>query len=234
MPSPIIALDLIKTAMRYGGVIATGETPSAAETQDGLQALNDVLERFSLDQMAVYGSASVAFNTVAGTAVYTMGPGGTWGAARPTDIIEAFCTFGGVDFPLQQITQIEYNEIALKTIRTPIVQQFAYVNAFPQGLVYLYPTPSQAVAVTLSLNTPLAQVASSATLLALPTGYMRALAWAVWLELAPQYGITPTQFHVSRAVEAYAGIKRSNRVPQIAKFDPSLTSSDGFTIRFLG
>lgn len=234
MPSPVVALDLIKTAMRYGGVIATGETPSAAETADGLQALNDVIERWNIDRMAIYASDVVAFNTVAGINSYTMGPGGTWGSERPLTIMDAYCTLNGVDFVMRSITQEEYNRIGLKTIGTQLVQAYTYINSFPMGQVLLYPTPSAVLSVKLNFTTQLSQVANSAVTLSLPPGYARALAWSMWIELASQYGQEPTAHAVRSAQGSYAAIKRSNHTPNIATFDRALLKTDALTIWLAG
>ena len=43
------ANDVIKGAMRLLDKVAAGETPTAAEAQDGLQALNQMMHAFALD-----------------------------------------------------------------------------------------------------------------------------------------------------------------------------------------
>jgi hypothetical protein len=99
MPSGITAGELIKSSLRLIGAIGTSEVPTADEFTDALNALNDLLETWSTQNLAVYGSADVTFNTVAGTATYTIGPTGAWVTDRPVRINDApICTFGGVDF----------------------------------------------------------------------------------------------------------------------------------------
>ena len=50
--------------MRLIGTIATGETPTADETADGLLVLNDMLENWSTETLSVWGSSNQTFNTV--------------------------------------------------------------------------------------------------------------------------------------------------------------------------
>src|ERR1700752_1631654 len=106
MPSGMTASDLIKTSLRNINAIATGETPTSDELNDGLVMLNDLLENWSTQNLAVYGQQDVTFNTVGGTASYTIGPTGAWVTARPVRINDyPYCTVNGSDFPIQPISQ---------------------------------------------------------------------------------------------------------------------------------
>src|SRR5882757_50714 len=127
MPSPTTAGALITSSLRLIGAIATGETPTAAEINDGISTLNDLLENWSTQNLAMYGSAVEIFPTVAGQAIYTIGPTGNWNTARPVRISgDGYCTFNGVDFPVEQIGQGQYDAIGLKTQQQPIVEKLLY------------------------------------------------------------------------------------------------------------
>lgn len=220
MPSPIIAIDLIKTAMRLIGAIATGETPSAEESFDGLRALNDVLERWSLESLAVYGSLPEAFATVAGQATYSMGPGGNWNTDRPPTIDNLYTTVDGFDYPAAEWSLEQYNAVGLKSQRQPIVERWVFINDAPLAQVILWPTPSRATPITIDAPRILTQVAAVATTLILPPGYASALQYAVAEELAPQYGSPIDVSARARATKAL--IKRSNRTSRTMSFDPTL------------
>lgn len=223
MPSPIIAIDLIKTAMRLIGAIATGETPSAEETADGMRALNDVLERWSLESLAVYGSLPDVFATVTGQSTYTYGPGGNWNADRPVAIDNLYTTVQGVDYPAAQWSLEEYNAVGIKSQRQPIVERWVFINDAPLAQVILWPTPSAGTPITIDAPRLLTQVAASSTTLTLPPGYASALQYAVAEELAPQYG-SPIDVS-ARARAAKALIKRANRTSRTMSFDPTLLPS---------
>lgn len=220
MPSPTTALAIITTAMRKIGAIATGETPSAEETTDGLQALNDVLESWSTESLAVYGSLPDAFTTVAGQSTYTFGPGGNWNSDRPTVIDNLYTTVNGVDYPATEWTLEQYNAVAIKTQRQPIVERWIFINDAPLAQVILWPTPSQATPIVIDAPRILTAVAGPATTMILPPGYARALQYAVGEELAPEYGST---IDISaRARSSKALIKRANRTSRTMSFDPTL------------
>lgn len=223
MPSPTTALDLIKGAMRLIGAIATGETPTADEANDGLVALNDVLEGWSLEGLAVWGSSNQTFNTVPGQRTYTIGPGGDFDTDRPVALFGGYCTFGGVDFPIGVVDQMAYNRIALKSQQQPIVEQMLYVNETPLGRLTLWPVPSNSIPLVLSCGRVLTSVATLATTLVYPPGYAKALRYALAVHLAAEYGKIPTADVATIARDSKGNIKSANNVIPLMAFDSVLT-----------
>lgn len=223
----MIALDIIKTAMRHIGVLAVGETPSADQTNDGLASLGDVIGTWNNSSLLVWQSSVEAFVTVAGQAAYTIGATGNWVTTRPVSIGPSFATYSGIDYPLQSLTYDEYNMIGLKTIQSSILSGISYVNDFPNGKVYLYPTPSTAVTISLDTATAITAPLLSSTTLSFPPGYSRALQWDLAIEIAPQYGMELTDKQLRIAASAKAAIKRANHVPVVASFDAALGGGNG-------
>lgn len=217
MPTTVLAI--ITKAMQHIGAIATGETPSAAESADGLIAFNDVLETLNLQNLAVYGAAAEAFTTIAGQARYTIGATGDWVTSRPVSIGEAFCTVQGIDFPIDSWTYPEYMAVAYKADRSSIIERLVYVNDYPLGVIYLFPTPDAAVTVSIDTMRQLTAATLVSDTVSVPPGYARMLAYAVAVELAPQYGAAPP---VAYAAATLALVKRANRVPALASFDATL------------
>lgn len=227
MPSPTTVLNVISTAMRHLGALASGEVPNADEAADGLAAFNDVLETWSLQSLAVYGSDVDTFTTVGGQAIYTMGPTGNWVTQRPVqNISSAYCTINGVDFPIGIWTAVEYDAIPVKAVGSNIIERLAYINDFPNGIVKLYPTPTSAISVSVNSARVLTNATDVGQVLSLPPGYIRALNYAVAVELSSQYGgVVDVSAH---ARSALAHIKTANRVRPVMSFDPAITGSDGF------
>lgn len=219
MPSPVVALDLITSAMRQLGVLATGEVATADEANDGLIALNDVIETWNIEGLTIYGSLPSTFTTVQGQYIYTIGPTGNWVATRPPSILDAYCTVQSVDFPIGAWTLDQWMAQPIKTIQQQIIERLVYVNDFPNGQIILWPTPASAISVTLNFDRQITQAATLATTLSLPPGYVRALRYAIAVELAPSYG--------GQDLSAYARstksiLKRANRTPMVSSFDPAL------------
>jgi|SRR6185503_5475358 len=96
------ANDIITGALRFINQYAPGESLAAADAQDALQTLNDLLDSWSTDQASVYASNENTFNYVAGQYEYTIGnyDGGEFagtvtsgsavitGATVPSDMVE--------------------------------------------------------------------------------------------------------------------------------------------------
>jgi hypothetical protein len=223
MPSGIIVTDLIKSSMRLIGAIATGETPTADEANDGLLVLNDMLENWSTEGMSVWGSSNQSFNLVPGQRTYTIGPAGNWNTQRPQDIDDAYCTFSGVDFPIGVISQEQYNEINLKSMAQPIVERLLYVNEYPLGVVTVWPVPTQAIPITLTMQRILTFPVALTDTLTGPPGYLKALRYCLAVEFAPEFGMEASPTVLAVANDAKGDYKRANTPLIVAQYDAALT-----------
>lgn len=219
MPTGIVVSDLIKSSMRLIGAIATGETPTADEANDGLLVLNDMLENWSTETLSVWGSSNITFNLVANQRTYTIGPAGNWATQRPQDVNDAYCTFSGVDFPIKVISQEQYNEINLKGMGQPIVERLLYVNEFPLGIVTVWPVPTQAIPITLTMQRILTFPIALTDVLTGPPGYLKALRYCLAVEFAPEFGVEASATVVQVAADAKGDYKRAN-IPLVeAQYD---------------
>lgn len=208
--------------MRRGGITTAGETPTADEANDALTCLNDVLELMSTENLFVYGQVNETFPTVVGQASYTIGPAGNFNTTRPVRIEEAYCTVQGVDYPIEVIGNVEYDGIALKTDQQQIIQKLLYLNDYPLGRIYLWPTPAAVVSLVLSTDRVLTQIASLATTINLPPGYALYLECATALMILPEYGMAADSTIGAIAQATKSAIKRANKIKQVARFDAEL------------
>lgn len=226
MPSPTTSGVLVRSSLRLIGAIATGETPTADEMNDGLSSLNDLLEILSTQNLAVYGSAVETFATIAGQALYTIGPTGNWNTTRPVRIDgNGICTFNGVDFPVTQIGQGDYDAIGLKTQQQPIVEKLLYVNANPLGLITLWPVPSGIVNIGINTDRVLTSVPDAFTAMVFPPGYLLMMRYKLGVLMAPDYGIAVSAEISDVAIKSLADIKRANKVRRTSSFDGALVDS---------
>lgn len=222
MPSGMTASDLIKTSLRNINAIATGETPMSDELNDGLIMLNDLLENWSTQKLAVYGRQDVTFNTVVNTPSYTIGPTGVWVTDRPVRINDyPFCTLNGSDFPIQLIGQQDYDLITVKTQTQQIIERMLFVNDSPNGRITLWPTPSAIVPITMSIDKILSQV-TLATVMSFPPGYLIAMRYQLGILLAPDYEVDLSQLWLDTAKKTFADIKRANKRRRTAEMDGML------------
>lgn len=222
------ARDLIKSSMRLATILASGESPTGDELNDGLKVLNDLLENWSTERLTVWSRDNASFATSVGVETYTIGTGATWNTDRPIRIAATcYMRVNGTDFPMSQWGQAEYDQVAVKSTGG-IPERFLYVNDYPLGSVTLYPVPSQAMTAVLSIDRVLTFPLTLATVLAYPPGYEKALRFALAANLAPEFGIVLPADVAAIARSCKADIKRANKVRVLSAFDPALQGDPCF------
>ncbi len=225
------ALQLIRDALALTNAVGADQTLTADETADGLRALNDLIEDWSTQNLAVYGLADQAFNTVANQATYTVGVGGNWATNRPVRINDpAYATVQSVTFPYNSITQRDYDLISYKSQPgggTDLNQVYLYVNEYPLGLVTLWPVPDSIFPITFSVDLIIDSVPTAATVLEFPPGYMKGFKYALAVELAPIFGKRMVNYPDVQSIanKTLGNIKRANMKPSLLQFDSSLLLS---------
>ena len=223
------ALQLVTSSLRKLGAVAAGEAPDADEQADALAALNQIVESWNLQGLALYRRENVAYSLVPSQQVYTIGSGANFNGARPITMNGAFVTRGGIDYPLAPLTQAQWNEILQKSQESQLPEAVYYEPTFPDGTLRFWPVPLEALTVTLAINMQLGAVADINDDLAFPPGYERALVYALAVDLAPEYpAVTLSQRVIDTADEALADIKRANNTQnQAATFDIALAGGCG-------
>lgn len=203
--------DQINRALRLLGVLAEGETPSASESDDALVALNQMLDSWNLERLAVYTTQTQTLSWPAGQATRTLGPTGTLVGTRPIALDDStYFVMNGISYPIQIVNVDQYNSIALKTVSSPIPMVVYVEPTFPDTTITLYPVPSQDIEFHFVSVLPLAEPVSLATSLAFPPGYMRAFAYNLALEIAPEFGAQPSHDVRRIATTSKRNIKRIN------------------------
>lgn len=233
----VIALDLIQSAMRLIGALEAEETATAAEASDALAVLNDLLEDWSTENLTVFTTVKQGpFALAPGVATYTIGPAGAFNGFRPITIETAFVSFQGIDYPVQQVQDQQYDSLALKTQGSPIPLWLRYRPQFPLGEITLWPVPSDnAATLSLACNQQFSVLLNTAALISYPPGYSKALRYALAIELAPEYGKAVRPELAQLAQDAKADIKRVNKTPPLMSFDPTLNDQFGAGLgNFLG
>ena len=205
--------DQVNRALRLLGVLAEGETPSAATSQDALVALNQMLDSWSTERLMAYNTIDQIFTWPAGQYIRTLGPTGDFVGLRPVLLDDS--TYyrdpgTNVSFGIKFINQQQYNGIAVKTV-TSTYPQVIWVNMeFPNISMAIYPRPTRDLEWHFVSVQVLAEPASLSTNLYFPPGYMRAFAYNLAMEIAPEFGVEPSP-QVSRiAMTSKRDLKRIN------------------------
>jgi hypothetical protein len=205
--------DQINRSLRLLGILAEGETPSAAMSQDALIALNQMIDSWSTERLAVFCTQDQVFTWPAGEYIRTLGPSGNFIGLRPVMLDDAtyFRDPGtNVSFGIKFINQQQYNGIAVKTV-TSTYPQVCFVNmGFPDITMSIYPRPTRDLEWHFVSVQELNQPATLATELHFPPGYMRAFTYNLAMEFAPEFGVEPSP-QVSRiSMTSKRNLKRIN------------------------
>ena len=205
--------DQINRALRLLGVLAEGETPSAATSQDALIAMNQMIDSWSTERLSVFCTQDQIFTWPAGQYIRTLGPSGDFVGLRPVLLDDAtyFRDPGtNVSFGIKFINQQQYNGIAVKTV-TSTYPQVCFVNmGFPDVTLSIYPRPTRDLEWHFVSVQILAEAATLGTDLFFPPGYMRAFAYNLAMEIAPEFGVEPSPQVQRIAMTSKRNLKRIN------------------------
>ena len=205
--------DQINGAMRLIGMLAEGETPSAAASQDALSALNQMIDSWNTERLSVFSTQDQIFTWPASTQSRTLGPSGDFVGNRPI-LLDDSTYFRdaatNVSYGIKMINQQQYNGIAVKTV-TSTYPQVLWINmTYPDIEMYVYPVPLRPLEWHFVSVEELTQPATLATTLSFPPGYLRAFRFNLACEIAAEFGVEPSP-QVSRiAMTSKRNLKRIN------------------------
>ena len=220
--------DQINRALRLLGVLAEGETTSASVMQDSLMALNQMIDSWQTERLAVFSTQDQIFTWPASEITRTLGPSGNFIGLRPVLLDDS--TYyrdpgTNVSFGIKFINQQQYNGIAVKTV-TSTYPQVIFVNmTFPDIEMYIYPRPTRDLEWHFISVEELTQPATLATTLHFPPGYLRAFRYNLACEMAPEFGVEPSP-QVSRlAMASKRNLKRINNPDDIMSMPYSIVAT---------
>jgi hypothetical protein len=204
------AEDVINPALKLLGVITQGETPSASESADALDALNAMLDNWSTERLNIFYIYNFTGAISAGTNNYTIATGGTWNTPRPIRIESANILLSGLTHPLEIISAADWAAIKEKGALANVPLKLYYNQASPTGVVYLWPTPNTTPSIDLWLYTALPQFADLVTSYDLGSGYLRPMIYNLAVEIAAQFGSVLKPEVVQIAAESKAAMRMLN------------------------
>lgn len=212
------ALDIITGAAKLLGVIFKSEPLDSDEANDGLVLLNDMLDSWSNDSLTTSAYTLESFS-LTGAASYTIGASGTFNTSRPINIVTAVVRISSVDYPLEIITQEQYQlEIPQKSISSQIPEVLTYDNGYPLATITMYAVPTSGSTLRLLSNKPLSNLSALTTTVDLPPGWKRALKNNLAIDLAPEYGVEPPASVVRNANQSLGAIRRANSINSAMPF----------------
>ena len=220
--------DQINGALRLIGQLAEGETPSAATSQDALTAMNQMIDSWSIERLAVFSTQDQVFMWPPGAISRTLGPTGNFVGNRPV-LLDDSTYFrdpaNNISFGIKILNQQQYNGIAVKTV-TSTYPQVIWINmTYPDIEMYVYPVPTKVLEWHFVSVSELTQPATLATVLSFPPGYLRAFRYCLACEIAAEFGVEPSP-QVSRiAMTSKRNLKRINNPDDIMSLPYSIVGT---------
>ena len=205
--------DQINSALRLIGQLAEAETPSAAASQDALAALNQMIDSWNTERLAVFSTQDQVFDWPPNVLSRTLGPSGDFVGNRPILLDDAtyfIDTASGISYGIKIINQQQYDGIAVKTV-TSTYPQVIWVNmSYPNIEMYVYPKPTKVLEWHFISVEEITQPALLSTTLAFPPGYLRAFKYNLACEIAAEFGVEPPPQVQRIAMTSKRNLKRIN------------------------
>lgn len=183
--------EIVRSALRSIGVIASGETPTSDEYADGLEALNLLIKAWQAEDIGLWLIDTGSFTLTSGKTSYSLGPGGDYAIVRPLEIVETrFYNSTAVTYtPLTKLASSEFYGISNRTLPgTPT--EFYYVPTLSLGYLYLWPIWNGTAAdqIIFRYKTEVEDFDTNKDNPDFPKEWFRALRFNLAIELAPEYG----------------------------------------------
>ena len=188
------ATQLIYQALRDLGALRPGQTSAGDLNNDGLVALNQMIDSWLLDELMVFADVGSIYNLVAGTQTYTIGPSGAaFTAPRPTRIDDANLILNNVTpnvrLPISVIDVDQWADIRVQSIPNAIPLKLYYDHNFDPtsgfGTLNLWPGPALNYQLELFTWQQLQSFANLSTAYSFPPGYAKAIHKNLAVEIAP-------------------------------------------------
>jgi hypothetical protein len=220
-------LDIISAALRINGILAAGETASNNECNDALISLNNMVDTWSTEKMLIYATIQETFSLVVNQGAYQMGSGAPdFNTVRPQKIENIVWQQPTGSYPfnlgIKIVTQDQWASIGVPTITSTIPTHMWPQYTNPYVTLNFWPVPQAVNNIVIWSWKPLTDFSSLTQTVTLPPGYQKAIIYNLALELAPEYGSTPSELVLVQAAESKAAIKRMNNSQNMLLADAAM------------
>jgi hypothetical protein len=202
--------ELIASALRLIGTMASGDTLDGQEANDALAVLNQMIEEWSAQKLLIFTNSPKTFALQAGKQAYTMGQ---VAGATPADFDTPRPPFiermtiqslqnpaSPLDLPLDMLTDEEWAAIPVKNVASSLARQVWDDGGFPLRTLSFWPIPTLIQNVTIYGWTALSSFSDLATPMSFPPGYLKAIRYNLAVDLAAEWPGNPQSLPIVTAI----------------------------------
>lgn len=213
------AQDIVNGALKKIGVLRKNESPSADESVDALNVLNDIMASWSNDSLLCYATVTDTLS-ISPASSYSIGTGQTLNTTRPMWIKAATVTSSGIDYELTIVPETDFQvQIAQKSISSSIPQYLTYNNAYPTGTIKMWPVPSTSLTLTLMSEKLIGTFSALTTTFDMPPGWSHALKLNLATHLYSDYNLPPDPLVIQHGKDAKGALKKQTIKAHPITFD---------------
>ncbi|HUD64655.1 MAG TPA: hypothetical protein VMQ17_08760 [Candidatus Sulfotelmatobacter sp.] len=227
--------DYINSSLRLIGSLSSGELPSAAENQDALAILNQMLDSWQAQSWMIPGLQRFIFAPAALKQTYAVGPSGDLNIVRPSKIsavsvIDQPGSTQPIELALDMISATSepggWRDIPVKNTPGSLPLRVWDDCAYPARNLSFWPVPTVNVNFALYLPQVLTQFFDLVTQYQLPPIYTKAIRFNLAKDLMAEFPGDPARYPlVLRTAEEMIGeIKTINYRPPVASVDAALVN----------
>lgn len=227
--------DLIMAALRLIGVATQGNDPTPYEINQGLYALNEIIDSWNIDGKMIVSMGFHTFPVGNSVQTYTIGPGGDFDVpARPAMLeyaaFQSQTTTPPIDIPLSIANVDEWAGIVSKLVVTTIPTTIYMDEQYPLAHVNLWPIPSDTGNIVLTYWEPLNSGLTLDTAFSMPPAYARGLRYDLAIMLAPEFGKSAPSEIIGALAEIKNNIGVANIRPSRVAYDAAVLGGGAYNV----
>lgn len=183
------ATEIIKDALVLIGGLEDDETPTAAQAQYALRALNRMVKAWSAKPIKVWNWVDGSLPLVPGQSVYTIGLAGDLNIDRPIRIENVRRVVDGVESEIRIASRDEYLAQPSKDSQGKPVYVY-YDSQLDLGKLYIWPTPDAADEIRFSYRSYIQDFDQLNDDPYFPAEWLEALVYNLAVRLMPMYEVS--------------------------------------------
>jgi len=227
------ALDLITSSLRLINVLASGEPCPIDMANDSLMVLNDMIDSWNAQRLAIYTTRSDDFPLVSGKQSYTLGIDGDFNMTRPPQIdgmsaILLYNPSNPVEVPITMFAVDQWqNQLPVKSVAGSFPLICYDTGDFPLRTLNFWPIPTVSTNKVRIYSWQQLAAQSLSVAVSFPPGYRQAIRYNLAVLLAAEYA-SPLADVVSTVAAKSLGAIKSMNMPDLTMNSDLLADPAGW------